>query len=86
MKKVEYYSADIAHQKSKDNFDNNTTVNLNKIFTNYITPAIDKGLFTVNVPYDLCNDRICLYLRETLGYELKYVQTGLLEYEYKISW
>lgn len=48
MKKTEYYSADIAHQKSKDNFDNNTTVNLNKIFTNYITPAIDKGLFTVN--------------------------------------
>ena len=59
-------------------------VNLNKIFTNYITPAIDKGLFTVNIPYDLCNDRICLYLKETLGYEVKYIQTGLMEYEYKI--
>ena len=86
MKKVEYYSADIARQKSQDNYDHNINSNLNKIFASYITPAIDKGLFTVNVPCDLFDDTISLYLRDTLGYQVKYVQTGLLEYEYKISW
>lgn len=86
MKKTEYYSADIARQKSQNNFDKNINVNLNKIFTNYITPAIDKGLFRVDIPSDLCNDITCSYLKETLGYQVKYVQRGLMDYEYEISW
>jgi hypothetical protein len=86
MNKVEYYSADIAHQKSQDNYDHNVNTSLNKIFNMYITPAIDKGLFSVNVPCELIDEVVNLYLREELGYQVKNIQSGLNEFEYVISW
>lgn len=86
MLKDNFFSADIAHQKSIDNFENNIGNILTKIFNIYIIPTINKGLFQVSVPSDYITEHVKDYLTENLGYQLNFIQCGLQEYEYQISW
>lgn len=86
MLKDNFFSADIAHQKSIDNFDNNISNILTKIFSIYIIPAVNKGLFQVSVPSDYITEHVNNYLTKNLGYQLKFRQCGLQEYEYQIFW
>jgi hypothetical protein len=85
MNKV-YFSANVAKEKTNEILENIMNKKLSRIFSMYIVPSIDKGLYYANVPESEINDDIMSYLRD-LNYDVE--QTEVIsnkEYLYLIKW
>lgn len=85
MSVQEFYSAQFANNKATNNKTNLLNKILREIFQQYITPAVEKGKFSCDIPDSSLTEDAIVALKE-LNYNVKLNQTGYNEYDYTISW